>query len=120
MPLNQSAIQVVHRRPCCRRKNKTVHQNDLIQRHQPLSLLRKTNSSTNIDREQCSEKPENLGIAFHAIRDDRPSDDSYNKGQTTVQNNSLSSTEEKQEFSMLPFDTGPDTKQLYNEMVRIN
>ncbi len=123
MPLNQSAVQVVHhlsneqndhchKSPCCRRKNKTIYQNDLIHRDQPLPLMRNTDYI------------ENFGIASHAIRDDILNSDDhhlYNTNQTkptTVQNNSLSSTRERKEFSMLPFDTGPDTKQLYNEMVR--
>ena len=79
---------------------------------QPLPLLSKIDSSMAMDPKQCSEQLENLGIASHAAED--------NSTTTTSQSNSLSSTDEKQQFSSVPFDAGPDTKQLYNEMVRTN
>ena len=57
---------------------------------------------------------ENLGKTFHATRDDRSSDDLHQ----SLTESTSSSTSTKDEFHLLPFDTGPSTKELYNEMVR--
>lgn len=77
----------------------SIETNNQLDRQPLPMLIREKNPYMNL---------ENLGKTFHATRDDQ-----------SLTESTSSSTSMKDELHLLPFDTGPTTKELYNEMVRM-
>ncbi|CAF4097065.1 unnamed protein product [Rotaria socialis] len=147
-PLKQFAVQIIqhltnsrnqnsHTSLCCRRKAKTIHQNDSLYAQQPiqsnykLNADNKTHDSSDSSKfrleyssnqskinRQCSEKHSHYNNNSNNQNQEQKSPQ-YKSGSQTkaidannIPQDSISSTNEEQELSLKP----SNTKQQYNEM----